>query len=331
MIEFKKNWENKLLAVVAALLLWFFVAWTENNVYLMPQPLNVEIENLNEGVSLANDLSQVKLKLKAGSDVNLKNLTAADFEISVDAENLNSGNFDLPVKVVSKNAKVSVVEIYPASVEIKLEAVESKEVAIKTVAKGEVASGYELLSIESPVEKVKVTGTSSQLEKIKDFEVEVVLKGNENADFSKNIILEAPAEWQLGPENVSFEPAQVKVDLEVRKVEENVIEENNGEENPDDNVEEADLVKKTIMVEIVGTDNWGNKPKEVLPKNILLTVEGTEAEIQAIVAGEFKVNLNENRLEEGGVIILIPSDISMPTSFQGKILSFSPERILVRF
>jgi YbbR domain-containing protein len=330
MSQLKKNWENKLLAVVAALLLWFFVAWTENNVYLMPQPLNVELENLNEGVSLANDLGQVKLKLKAGSDVNLKNLTAADFEISVDAENLNSGNFNLPVKVVSKNTKVSVVEISPASVEIKLEAVESKEVAVTPVAEGEVADGYEMLSIESPVKKVKVTGASSQLEKIKDFDLKIALKGNENADFSKNIILEAPAEWELGPENISFEPAQIKVDLEIRKVEDpNAVEEDNNED--DNNVEEADLVKKTIMVEIVGTNNWSNKPKEVLPKNILLTLEGSAEEINAIVAGEFKVNLNENRVEEGGVIILTPSDISMPTSFQGEIVSFSPERILVRF
>jgi YbbR domain-containing protein len=331
MSQLKKNWENKLLAIVAALLLWFFVAWTENNVYTVPQPFNVVVENLNAGVSLANDLNEVKLKLKAGSDVNLKNLTVADFEISVDATNLNSGNFDLPVKVISKDPKVSVVEITPASIEVKLEAVESKEIEITPIAKGEVANGYELLSIESPIKKVKVTGASSQLEKVKNFDLEIALKGNENADFSKNVNLEAPAEWQIGTGNITFEPVQIRVDLEIRKVENpDEIDENpdNTDENPP---VEADLVKKTIMVEVLGTDNWTNKPKEVLPKNILVTLEGEAEEINAIVASEFKVNLNENRLEEGGVIILTPSDISLPNGFDGEIDSFSPERILIRY
>ncbi|MGL5831426.1 MAG: CdaR family protein [Candidatus Altimarinota bacterium] len=332
MSQLKKNWENKLLAGVAALLLWLFVAWTENNVYMIPEAFEVEVENLSSGVSLANDIGEVKLKLKAGSDINLKNLTSADFDISVDAGNLNSGSFDLPVKVVSKDPKVSVVEISPASVEVKLEAVETKEVNITVVSEGEVAEGFELLTIESPVKKVKVTGANSQLEKVKDFEVKIALKGNENADFSKNVNLEAPLDWEMGKDNVVFEPVQIKVDLEIRRVETpdevETVPDETDEVNP---VAEEDLVKKTIMVEIVGTNNWGNQPKEVLPKNILLTVEGTEEEINAIVAGEFKVNLNENRLEQGGVIILTPSDISMPTSFEGEIVSFSPERILIRF
>lgn len=330
MSQLKKNWENKVLAMVAALLLWFFVVWTENNVYTIPQPFNVEVENLNSGVSLANDLNEVKLKLKAGSDVNLKNLTAADFEISVDVANLNSGNFDLPVTVVSKDPKVSVVEITPASIEVKLEAVESKEIEVTPVAKGEVADGFELLSIESPVKKVKVTGASSQLEKVGNFDLEIALKGNENADFSKNVNLEAPSEWQTGSGNIIFEPIQIRVDLEIRKVEnpDEVVENPDTPENPP---VEADLVKKTIMVEVLGTDDWTNKPKEILPKNILLTLEGEAEEINAITASEFKVNLNENRLEEGGVIVLTPSDISLPNGFDGEIDSFSPERILIRY
>src|SRR5690606_35249926 len=113
-----------------------------------------------------------------------------------------------------------------------------------------------------------------------------------NADFSKNVTLEAPEEWQMGDENTVFEPSQIKVDLEIRKVEPTVeVAEPSNTDNVNPVAEEK-LINKTIMVEIVGTANWQNQPKEVLPKNILLTVKGGEAEIAAIIAGEFKVNLN---------------------------------------
>ncbi|MCC6643676.1 hypothetical protein IT411_02915, partial [Candidatus Peregrinibacteria bacterium] len=60
-----KNIQIKLLAVVSALLLWLFVVGVENYVYVLPTEVGVKVANLSQNVSVATELSKVKVRYRS--------------------------------------------------------------------------------------------------------------------------------------------------------------------------------------------------------------------------------------------------------------------------
>ena len=110
-----KNIQIKLLAVVSALLLWLFVVGVENYVYLMPTDLTVKVINLGPNVSIANELSKVKIRYKSQDNAGA-NINVNEFELFVDADKLVDGNYNLDVNYISKNPKISVVAVEPAQI-----------------------------------------------------------------------------------------------------------------------------------------------------------------------------------------------------------------------
>lgn len=328
-----KNIQIKILAIVSALLLWLFVVAVENYVYLYPTELPVKVINLGQNVSVANELSKVKVRYKA-SDNTVASVNSNEFELFVDAQNLNEGNYYLEVNYISKNPKVTIVSIEPSNLGLDLEAITSKEIKLKTEVSGSPAKGFEAKVVKLSNDTIKISGAASVLSKIAELPIKINVDGTENADFSRKIIPVAPANWNLSGKTISFDPPVIQVDIEVRKLLTLENQPNSEANNPSTNTNTStiggQLIKKTLMAQIIKANNFTTTIKELLPENILVTVEGEQSEIDKLKNNSITLNLSESEVVKG-IYTVNEKDIIIPKTILVKIVEFSPSKVLIKF
>ncbi len=325
-----KNIQIRILAILSALLLWMFVVGVENYVFLLPNEVQVKVTNLSQNVSVAKELNKVKIRYRKQDEAGT--ISPTEFEVSVDAQNLTEGEYNLPISAISKNPKVSVVAVEPATLSLKLEANTSKEITVETIVTGIPNKDFELKEVKLSNEKIKVSGASSLLGSLKSLPIKVNLDGSENADFSRKVTLEAPMEWNLNGKTVSFDPTVIQMEIEIRRKKSAIPAESTTSDidNTDNSTSSADLKRKSLMVEIVKDKTLTSSVKELLPTNVLVTVEGSATDIEGLTNASLKLNLDSSRVVSGSYTVN-PEDIALPESKDIKIVEFSPEKILVKY
>lgn len=178
-----RNIHLKILALILAAIFWAFVVSMENTFFKLTETVPIKVFNQSEDLALVNDLGKVGLILRADDSVVIKTLGASDFEAYVDLKDAGAGNFKPSVFVNSKNPRVSVLKIEPSEVEVRLEPVEEKIIAVSPFVKGEPKKGFELKSAKLSAQVVQVSAAQSVLQKINQAKAEIKLKGDEEEDF----------------------------------------------------------------------------------------------------------------------------------------------------
>jgi YbbR domain-containing protein len=325
------NLHIKFLALLSAIVIWLFVVGVENYVHLFNEELPVKIINLGQNVSVANEISRVKVRYKAPN--NQVTVNAADFDLYLDVQGLGEGEYTLPVNFTSKNVNVHIVAVEPAQLAIKLEAMTSRDIELKSEISGSPSKDYEVKSLKLNLTKVKISGAASAINNLKVLPIKVTLDGTENADFSRKITLAAPEEWKLSGKTVSFDPAVVQADIEIRKKPNlpNNNGQNTGTGNNGDNIPvEQGKERKTLMVEIVEPTMAGLGIKELVPKNILVTVEGIPGDLARLDGNSLKLYMKAESINNGEYTVSA-KDIVLPGNLDLKIITFSPEKVMVKF
>ena len=205
MNSFFKNWELKILALLSAIILWFFVVGIENYSFRFPDQIDVHAINIAQDLSVTNDLGKATLRIRATQDV-VKNLTKSDFDVTVDLKNARAGEQDLPLVATTKNDKVTILKVEPATVHVIVEAVAQKEVKIKEVISGTPAKGFSMGQIQFTPAVAILHGGKTLLDKITEIDASIKLTGIESANFNLNVPLTLPS--AAFAEGITFEPLQ---------------------------------------------------------------------------------------------------------------------------
>lgn len=331
-----KNVGIKALAVVSALLLWFFVVGVENYVFLFPDEISVKVENLGQNVSVANALVTAKIRYKNANGATVTP-NANDINLYLDATGLGEGDYQLPIRFTSKDPKVNIVAVEPALADLKLEAITSKNIDLKTLIGGSPAKDFEVKTMEVDQTKIKLSGAASAIADIKELNLKITLDGSENADFSRKVTLEAPAEWKLSGKTVSFDPAVVQVDIAVRKSLKSTAADvpslnNNGVTvgNSSATPVSSGMQRKILMVDVVAEQTLKSAVKEFLPANILVTVEGTTETLAQVSNSAIQLIIHSRNVSNGSYTVN-PEDLILPNGLSLKVIELSPAKIAVKF
>jgi YbbR domain-containing protein len=329
-----KNYHIKLLSILSALLLWFFVVGVENYVYFFPNELPVRVLNLGQNVSVANELLPIKVRYR--SPDGLVNINSNEVDLYVDAEGLGEGEYSLPVEFINKNPKVDIIAVVPADLVLKLEAVETKEIGVVAEVVGDPDDEYELKNTDVDTARVTINGAASAIEALTELPIRIALDGTETADFSRKVTLEAPPDWNLNGKTVTFDPEVVLVDIEIRKkkvtddsTDDSDILSDGSDDLGNQPVEEGNL-RKNLMVQIVPEDSLRLAIKEIVPQNILLTVEGSDEEISTLNGDSINLLLTNASVKDGQYQVSL-DDLILPPGSSLKIIRFSPEKVSIRF
>ncbi len=213
-VSIRHNISLGLLSIALAASLWFFVTEAEDEQRTDFFSGFVPVEAVNVPPDLAVfSMSQpsVSVRVSAPGDV-FDHLTTEDFRATVDLSGVTSKKVTLPVRVVSFNSEVEVVEASPSRVTVTLENVTSRMVSVKVQAVGTPLLGFEVASTSATPGEVTVSGPESLVNRVDTAVADVNLTGV-RVDISRSVDLRARDVSGGDIVGVTIDPQSVRVEL----------------------------------------------------------------------------------------------------------------------
>jgi len=187
-----KNWLLKLLSLIFALVLWFFVMGEQKLEvgYVVP----LELKNVPQGMMVANDVPSLVDVRISGPRTVLMNLKPSDISLSVDLKDLQPGvtTFKRLEERLNLPSALKVTRLSPSFVDVKLDRVKEKAVPVRPVFSGTLPRNYKISSLTVVPEKVVVRGAESELKDVNEVSTEPV----DVSDVQESFTLMAPLNYR---------------------------------------------------------------------------------------------------------------------------------------
>lgn len=189
--EQKKNdWALKLLAVVFAVILWFYADAEQNPVTGRQFDVPVQYINQAEDYVVSDGVPTVRVTIR-GKESDLTSLRGDDFTAVVDLTDAvaGTGEYDIEVEAPNVTERFSYL---PAKTMLTIDQVQTKDVSVRVRTTGNLPSGYELFSTEVVPEFVTIAGLSKDLDTMSDIETEVIDISGMTQETIREVKLRAP-------------------------------------------------------------------------------------------------------------------------------------------
>jgi YbbR domain-containing protein len=169
-----ENWVLKVLSLVFALVLWFFVMGERKLEVGYAVPL--ELQNVPEGMIVTNEVPSLVDVRISGPRTLLMNLRPTDISISVDLKGLQSGitSFKRLEERLNIPSGLKVTRLSPSFVDVKLERIKEKAVPVKVLLSGTPVEGFRVSGVRTSPDQLVVEGAESELKDIHEVVTEPV-------------------------------------------------------------------------------------------------------------------------------------------------------------
>ena len=212
----KKNFNLKMLALLAALLLWIYVRYTQNlwegvDKYVA---LDVPVSYLNQPVdtTLLEAPQYVALTLKGNQEI-LKNLNPKSVKALVDLNNRTPGIYSLEISVIAP-AGIKVLEQNPKKAIFNLQQIVSREINVTPRGMGDFPGERVLKEFNLEPRAVKVTGPASLVDSIVQIEARINLGKADIPIITRSAALPVDRNGNI-VEGVKVAPAFVLLEVDV--------------------------------------------------------------------------------------------------------------------
>lgn len=182
-----ENWILKLISLVFAVVLWFFVMGEQRQEVGFTVPLR--LSNIPEGLMVANEVPNLIDVRISGPRTLLMNLSPQDISIAVDLSDLKPGltSFKRLDERLNIPSALRVTRLSPSFVDVKLERVREKTVPIKVPLEGTLPEGYKLIKLTYEPKELLVTGAESELKSVNEVATEPVSLENVQETFTEMV------------------------------------------------------------------------------------------------------------------------------------------------
>ena len=278
---FIDDWPMKLIALVITLALYFGVRSDVSRATFQSVPLTLRIADTAEfitppiqevDVTLTGDKTEIENLIRKNDLVVYRDLTDKPIGDTV---------IDLTPDTVSINLPpgVTVAEILPRQIGIKLEGLIEKDVAVKPETEGRVSEGYEVYGEAVVVpQKVRVRGPASLMKTLEFVSTEKIGLENRGGDFTAKQVA-------VSVSNPKARVLDAVVDVIFR------IGEKRGER----------LISAVVKGDAAG-------------KKMMVPIVGTLSVLKLIKPGDIKVEMLDD-----GTGVKVPQLVDLPAELQGKI------------
>lgn len=158
-----ENWKIKVIALVCALILWFFVMGERQ--LEVGYSIPIELKNVPQGMVVTNDLPRsVDIRL-SGPRALLSAVSQKDVRLSVDLDGLQPGltTFSRLDDHLRLPGGIRATRISPSFVDVKLERITDKSVPLRARFSGKLPAGSQLVAVTISPEHVVVEGAEGEV------------------------------------------------------------------------------------------------------------------------------------------------------------------------
>ncbi|MDX9863466.1 MAG: CdaR family protein [Anaerolineaceae bacterium] len=213
-----RNFPSLLLAFALAVAVWISAVTaqdpTEQRIY--PGSIPIEVVGQDPGLLLMGEVpSQLTLTLNAPQSVwgRLSNQPRA-IRAVVDLSGLDAGSFDVPVQVQMDERPAEIVSYSPGSVLVTLEPFARKEIDVRLIQRGDVATGYQSELPTWEPDTVTISGPESVVNQVN--EVRAILDLNRTSqDIQRVLSLTAVNAEGTEVKSVDISPKEVQASITV--------------------------------------------------------------------------------------------------------------------
>lgn len=155
----------KLISLVLAMALWFFVVSRGRSVITVDVPIG--FKNVPAKLAVAGKLVPVSISIEGQESV-LNKLKEGDVSVILDLNGVNTGKVSLPVSIdkVTVPKAVNVIEISPLSVDLLIEEKVRKSVPVRPIIVGLPAEGFLIKAIEVTPAEVEIEGMRKDVARV---------------------------------------------------------------------------------------------------------------------------------------------------------------------
>ena len=180
----KKDINVKIISVLFAVLLWFFVLDSSANPFdtaTLNIPLKIQNEYLlqEKGLGLKNKdfVSNVNIVIKGRRD-KINSITANDFEAVLDYSRIkNSGNEDLTIDVKTNKEGISIEAKKPQAINVQVEKIIKASFKVEIEPKGKLRENYKIIKKASDPEYIEIEGIESLVKSVAVVKTEINING----------------------------------------------------------------------------------------------------------------------------------------------------------
>ena len=191
---FVEDWSLKLLSLAIAIVLWLLVTGQNQPV---TAHVNVQLNFIRpQTLEISNDPPRTVDVMLTGSRNKLDDLTSLDLVATVDISDQRSGE---KVLRLADKAKITLpqgirVDGYqPSAIQIRLEEIVDRQVAVEPKLEGKPEEGFEVYSVSTSKTSVAVRGPESRVNALQKIPTESIwLPGHKSSFTSQNVALDVP-------------------------------------------------------------------------------------------------------------------------------------------
>jgi YbbR domain-containing protein len=163
----------KLLSLLLAIVLWFFVVSQGSSVIVMEIPIG--FRNLPSHLEVLNGPKSVSIWIN-GQERLLKELRQGDVNVAIDLSGVKKGNifFPLSSEDVTLPKTLTVTDISPQTIKLNLEEKVTKTVPVRAIIVGTPARGFTVSRMDVIPKMIEIRGTESVIEKVYSVQTEPI-------------------------------------------------------------------------------------------------------------------------------------------------------------
>ncbi len=187
-----ENFTLKTVAVVLAIIIWILVVGEKRSEVRVTVPL--ELRNLPSRLEISQqNTSQIEVAIRGFSSV-VKQITPADIDAYVDLSNVVEGpnSFSLFADDIAVPLGAKVFQVSPSQIELQLDAIADKTIAVKPMVRGTPKEGYSLGKSTTEPKVVTITGARRLLNDLTSIETESISIDNISQEIVKKVKLRLP-------------------------------------------------------------------------------------------------------------------------------------------
>ncbi len=206
---FTENIGLKISAVLISLFLWFFVTSRGQSEITLDVPL--EFKNIPADIGIVNTSIKTVSVTVRGHERPMKSLKASDLRVYVDLGKAKNGEdvFYINKDDIKLPYALSVTNITPPTVKVRLEETASKKVPVRPVIIGEPMEGFFVSSLKVDPKSVVVTGLKSDLKKLDFVKTESLDITDSNSPMTREVNIDTNGA------KITAEKSTVKVTVKI--------------------------------------------------------------------------------------------------------------------
>lgn len=215
------HWVAKILSLLGAILLWFFVMKEQNPIVDITYTVPVEVQGLSSDYVIENMPKEVKVHLQ-GPRNSILAVNQSALKAYVDVSDISPGQVNLSIEFVPPGG-VNVVSITPDSAVVTIDEYHVREMPLEVQQTGKVPDDIAIKSIDTVPKVVSISGAKDRVDKVAHVILRVKM-ADRRANFtaSGNLVAVDAVGHEVEGVTVTPHQGQAQITLEQIRFEKNL-------------------------------------------------------------------------------------------------------------